>query len=293
MTIKKAIIPIAGLATRFLPLSKVVPKELWPLVDKPVIQYIIEEVKQSGIKEIIFVISPEKKIVFDYFKRYYFQKTKKLEKTLKERKKNNLLEELKEIENLCQNISFSFVFQKEPLGDGHAILQANKMINQEPVAVLFGDDLVDAKTPCLLQIINIFKTCQKPVLSLYRLPKEKISSYGVVEVEKIANRVFKVKKIIEKPLSEQAPSDLAIVGKYILTPEVFDYLKEAKPLKGKEIILADALNRMLKDGKVIYGYEFEGKWLECGNKKDWLKTNVFLSLKHPEYGPQIKEMLKQ
>jgi len=292
MTIKKVIIPIAGLATRFLPLSKVVPKELWPLVDKPVIQYIIEEVKQSGIKEIIFVISPEKKIVYDYFKRYYSQKFQKLEETLKQRNKKDSLEELKKLEDLCEGLSFSFVFQKKPLGDGHAILAAAKLLNEEPFAVSFGDDIIEAKLPCLLQLMNIFKTCQKSVLALYRLPKEKISSYGTGEVEKIANRLFKIKTIIEKPLPEKAPSDLAVVGKYILTPEIFDYLKKTSLDNQKEIILAEAMNKMLKDGKVIYGYEFEGKWLECGTKKDWLRSHFYLSLKDPKYGQELKEILK-
>lgn len=275
MNIKKAIIPIAGLGTRFLPLSKVVPKELWPLVDRPVIQYIVREAKASGINQIIFVISPEKKVVLDYFK-----KSPKIEKILKERKKNHLLTELKNLEDLCQNISFSYVFQKKPLGDGQAIFQAAKIVGSEPCAVLFADDVVDSKIPCLLQLAKIFKTCQNPVVALYKLPKEKLSSYGVVGVEKIANCLYKIKKIVEKPLPEEVPSsDLVIVGKYILTPEVFDYLGKAKPNEKGEILLAEILAKMIKDGKIIYGYEFEGKWLECGNKLNWLESNLYLGAK--------------
>lgn len=275
MNIKKAIIPIAGLGTRFLPLSKVVPKELWPLVDRPVIQYIVREAKASGINQIIFVISPEKKVVLDYFK-----KSPKIEKILKERKKNHLLTKLKNLEDLCQNISFSYVFQKKPLGDGQAIFQAAKIVGSEPCAVLFADDVVDSKIPCLLQLAKIFKTCQNPVVALYKLPKEKLSSYGVVGVEKIANCLYKIKKIVEKPLPEEVPSsDLVIVGKYILTPEVFDYLGKAKPNEKGEILLAEILAKMIKDGKIIYGYEFEGKWLECGNKLNWLESNLYLGAK--------------
>ncbi len=289
MEIKKAIIPLAGAATRFLPLSKVVAKELWPLVDIPVIQYIIEEAKNSGIQEIIFVLSPENKKVLDYLK-----PSPKIEKILKARKKESILAEMKNFEELFKDISFSYVLQKKPLGDGHALLQAAKLVGEEPVACMFGDDIIESKTPGILQLAEIFKTCQKPVVALHRLPKERIPAYGVVGVEKIANRLYKIKKIIEKPSLEEAPSDLAIVGRHILTPEVFDYLKKAKPTKKGEIILAEVLNNhMLKDGKVIYGYEFEGNWLECGDKIRWLKSNLYFSLKHPKFGPELKNYLKE
>ena len=287
MEIKKAIIPVAGLGTRFLTLSKVVPKELWPLVDAPIIHYIVAEAKKSGIGEVIFVLNPENKKILDYLK-----PSPKLEKFLKERKKESILNEVKNTEELFKNISFSYVLQKKPLGDGNAILQAGKNIGEEPVACLFSDDVVDSRVPALLQLKKMFKTCQRPVIALSRVTKERIPFYGVVKVEKIANRFYKIKKIIEKPLSEEAPSDLAIVGKYILTPEVFSYLKKAKPNKKGEIILAEALDVMLNDGKLIYGYELEGKWLECGNKLNWLKSHLYLSLKHPKYGPELKKYLK-
>lgn len=286
--IKKAIIPIAGLGTRFLPLSKIVPKELWPLVDKPVLQYIVEEAKNSGIEEIIFVISPEKKFILDYF-----QKPHKLEKILKEKKRSYLLPELKGLQELSKNISFSYVLQRKPLGDGHAVLLAKKKIGRESCAILFADDVVDSRTPCLSQLMNVFKTCQKPVVALYRPPKEKLPAYGVVKTEKIASRLYKIKEIVEKPSLEKLPSDLAIVGKYIITPEVFDYLKMMPFSQKGEILFADALFEMIKNGKIVYGYEIEGKWLECGNKLDWLKSNLYLSLKHPEIGPKLKQYLKQ
>ena len=292
MKITKAIIPIAGLGTRFLPLSKVVPKEFFPLVDKPVLQYIIEEAVASGIKEIIFVNRPEKREVLDYFKKY-FERNPELEKFLKNKNKNHILKEIKKIENIAKKVSFRQVFQKEPWGDGHATLQAAKIIGQEPCAVLWADDIVDSKIPSLLQLAKIFKTCQKPIIALYRLPKERLPSYGVVGVEKIANRLYKIKKIIEKPSQDLAPSDLAIVGKYILTPEVFDYLKKARPGEKGEIFLSETLDKMIKDGKIIYGYEFKGKWLECGNKQAWLESNLYLSLKHPEFGPKLRQYLKK
>jgi len=286
--IKKAIIPIAGLATRFLPLSKVVPKELWPLAGIPTIQYVIKEAKESGVEEIIFVLRQNNKKVLDYLK-----SCPKTEKFLKERKKEDILTEMKNLEELCQGLSFSYVLQKKPLGDGHAVLQAAKLVKDEPVACMFSDDIFSAKEPVLLQLFNIFKTCQKTTIALNKQPEEKISAYGVVEIEKIANRLYKIKKIIEKPVKEEAPSNLAVVGRYILTPEIFGYLKKAKPGKKGEIILAEVFDScMIREGKVIYGYEFSGDWLECGDKLKWLKSNIYFSLHHPEYGPEIKEYLK-
>jgi UTP--glucose-1-phosphate uridylyltransferase len=287
--IKKAIVPIAGLATRFLPLSKVVPKELWPLADIPSIQYIIREAKDSGIKEIIFVLRQDNKRVLEYLK-----PCRKTEKLLKERKKTDILEELKSLEGLCSGLEFSYVFQSKPLGDGHAILQAAKLIKDEPVINMFGDDIIDSQVPCTLQLANIFKTCQKPVIALRKLAADKIHSYGTVGVEKIASRLYKIKSIVEKPKKEEAPSDLAIVGRHILTPEVFHYLKKAKPSKKGEIILAEVINnQMLADGKVIYGYEFEGNWLECGDKLKWMKSDIYFSIHHPKYGSEIREYIKQ
>ena len=288
MDIKKVIIPIAGLGTRFLPLSKVVPKEFWPLVDIPMVQYIIEEAINSGIQEVIFVVKSEnKKIISDYLK-----PSVKLNKVFKERKKDSVLEELKKFEDIFKNVSFSYVLQKESLGDGHAVLQASKFAGEDPIACLFSDDIVDSKIPCLAQLKKVFKTCGKPIIALQRLPKEKLPAYGVFDVEKIANRFYKIKKIVEKPSIEKAPSDLVIVGKYILTPEVFEYLGKEKKKKQEELILVDAFNQMLAEGKVIYGYEFEGEWLECGTKLNWLKSNLYLALNNPIYGPELKKYLK-
>jgi len=286
--IKKAIIPVAGLGTRFLPLSKALPKEFFPLVDKPVIQYIVEEAKNSGISEIIFVINPTQKMILNYFKRDLA-----LEKILIKRKKEQLLKELKDFEAILEDLSFSVVVQKKPLGDGHAILQAARFVGDEPVAVLFADDIVDGSEPAMSQLMNIYKTCNCPVAALKKMPREKLSAYGVPAVEKIASRLFKIKKLIEKPEISKAPSDLVVVGKYILTPEVFNYLKKAAPSKRGEIILAEVFDKMLMDGKIIYGYEIKGEWLECGDKEKWLKSFLHLALKDPRFGKELKEYLKE
>lgn len=285
--IKKAIIPLGGLGTRFLPLSKVVPKELWPLATRPMVEYIVEEAKKSGISHIIFVVKPGHEEVLQYFR-----KSPSLEKLLTKKKKEKLLAELKALDDLARDITFSSVAQETPLGDGDAALQAKRLVGKEPCGVLFVDDIVVSKVPCFEQLARTFKTCQKPVLALKRIPKDKLGRYGVVEVEKIANRFYKIKKIVEKPHLQEAPSDFAVVGKYIITPEVFEYLSQAQPNSSGEVILADTFNRMISDGKVIYGYEFEGEWLECGSKKDWMRANLRLILQNPDYRKEAREYLK-
>ena len=285
--VNKAIIPIAGLGTRFLPLSLAVSKEFFPLIDKPIIQYIIEEVKKSGINEIVFVVSPKQKMIFNYL-----QKSPELEKVLIKRKKDKILKELHDFEQILEGITFSFVVQKQPLGDGHSILQAQKLVAGEPVAVSFGDDVVDSQEPAMLQLMNIFKTCQAPVVALKSMPKDVIPAYGNVVVEKIANHLYKIKKIVEKPTPDQIQSNLVIVGKYILTPEVFTYLKKAAPSDKGEIILGEVFEKMLHDGIQIYGYEIKGEWLECGDKLKWLKSFLYLVLKDERFGKELKEYLK-
>jgi UTP--glucose-1-phosphate uridylyltransferase len=203
-----------------------------------------------------------------------------------------VLQELKSFEQLFDGLVFSFVVQKEPLGDGHAILQAVKSVGNEPVAVSFGDDVVDADEPALLQLMHMFMTCNAPVVALKALPKEIIPAYGNVAVEKIANHLYKIKKIIEKPEPSQIQSNLVIVGKYILTPEVFDYLKQATPSQKGEIILGEVFDTMLNDGKTIYGYELKGEWLECGDKLKWLKSFLYLALKDDRFGKDLQEYIK-
>ena len=241
----------------------------------------------AGIREIVFVVNPKQKMIFNYL-----QKSPELEKVLIKRKKDKILKELHDFEQILEGITFSFVVQKQPLGDGHSILQAQKLVAGEPVAVSFGDDVVDSQEPAMLQLMNIFKTCQAPVVALKSMPKDVIPAYGNVVVEKIANHLYKIKKIVEKPTPDQIQSNLVIVGKYILTPEVFTYLKKAAPSDKGEIILGEVFEKMLHDGIQIYGYEIKGEWLECGDKLKWLKSFLYLALKDERFGKELKEYLK-
>src|SRR3989344_8046713 len=207
--ITKAIIPLAGLATRHLPLSKVLPKEFLPLGDKPLLHYVVQEAKEAGAEDIIFVVSSNKKIATDYFK-----KAPQLEKILEEKKQVDFLESLSEVEKLANGLTFSYVIDK-PLGDGHAVLQARKLVGEEPCFVLYPDDIVEAATPCLVQLFQVFRTAEKPILALFEIPPEKLSFYGIVTPEKIASRLYKVKQIVEKPLKVASSSRLAIAGRSI------------------------------------------------------------------------------
>lgn len=288
--IKKAVIPAAGLGTRFLPLSKVLAKELLPLVDKPILQYIIDEAIDAGVKEIIFVISPGKKVILDYLKR-----SPQLERSLKMLCKDDCLKELRKLEEKYKNISFSYVYQKKPLGDGHAVLLTEKLVGDEPCFILYPDDVVESKINCLKQLSKVFEKYRQTVMALCRVPKENLHYYGIIRGKKIAKRIFKIDGMVEKPSAEEtlSLSNLAIVGKRIITPEVFYYLKKASPSRRGEIGLTDTLIEMIEDKKEVYGYEIDGKWLECGNKLAYLKSNLYLSLKHPQFGKELKIFLEK
>lgn len=285
--VTKAVIPLAGMATRHLPLSKVVPKEFLPLGDKPLIHYILEEVRASGVKEVIFVVNANKKIVADYFK-----KSPQLEKILQEKKQEDLVESLSEPEALASGVTFSYVSDK-PLGDGHAVLQARKLVGEEPCFVIYADDIIEARDPCASQLAQVFRTAGKPIVGLFEVPREKLFSYGVVVPEKIASRLYKIKGIVEKPVPEAASSRLVITGRSIITPEVFDYLKKAKPNKKGEISLTETFGQMVKDGKIVYGYQCEGRWWECGNKEDWIKSFVHVAANHPKFGKGVRKFIKE
>lgn len=288
-TIRKAVFPIAGLATRFLPLSKVVSKELIPLVDKPLIHYTVKEAVDAGIKEIIFVTRPKQKDVLQYF-----QPDPKLEKILQDKKKEEEIKDLKEIQDLARGVTFSFAVQKAPLGDGDAVFQAKNLVGDEPFAVFFCDDMIDSEVPALTQLLDVFDTCQRPVIALKQLPPEKLYHYGVVDVEKIANCFYKIKSMVEKPKKGQAPSNLAIVGRSILTPDVFDYLKPQKKLRGHDASLFfPTLGKMAIEGKGVYGYEFKGEWLECGDKLRWFYSFLHFAIKHPSLGEEVKICLRK
>jgi UTP--glucose-1-phosphate uridylyltransferase len=288
MSIKKAIIPIAGLGTRFLPLSKVLTKEFWPLADSPVIEYIVREAVDAGAKRIIFVVKPGDRKILNYFKKDIW-----LERNLKQRKKKDSLKTLADLEKISKKISFSFATQKNALGDGHAVLQARKLIKNQACFVLFGDDVVYSETSCAKQLGQVYNKYQKPVIALCQLPKEKLGSYGIVKVKKIGPRLFQIKDIVEKPEPGKVPSDLAIVGKYVINSDVFNFL-EKSPCQAKgEIRLAGAFKEMIKNNLPVYGYQFKGKWLECGNKTTYLKSNFYISLKHAQFSKELKKMIKQ
>lgn len=285
--VKKAIVPIAGLGTRFLPLSKVIPKELFPLGIKPVIQYIVEETIEAGVEEIIFILSPEKMTVFQNYILKYFEEEKGLLEILKKRKKEKEIKILNEI----PKIKYQCLIQEKPAGDGDAILKAEKLIGEEPFLVLFGDDVSFNKEGFPSQMVKVCEKIKKPLLCLYKMPRKKLSAYGVPKVKKIDQKLYKILDLIEKP-KENPPSNFALVGNYILFPEIFFYLKKIRPRNG-EIILANALREELKDNKEIMGLTVEGEWLECGNKLAYLKSNLYLSLKHPQFGKEVKKFLKK
>jgi UTP--glucose-1-phosphate uridylyltransferase len=272
--VKKAILPIAGLGTRFLPLSKTVPKEFLPLHSKPVIHYIVEEALEAGVEEFIFVISPEKKEIFEKYIVEYFEKEgENLLKILKERKKEEAISILKSI----PKIKWKVAIQKEPRGDGDAILKAEKFIKDEPFLVLFGDDVSFGEKPFPVQLVEVHKKYKKPVLCLYKMPKKALSAYGVPKVKREEEKVYKILDIVEKP-KENPPSSFALVGNYLLTPEIFKFLKKT-PLVNGELILANALKKMIEEGGEILGNEVSGKWLECGDLQKWMKSFLFLARK--------------
>lgn len=282
--IKKAIFPVAGFGTRFLPATKAQPKEMLPIVDKPVIQYLVEEAVASGIEEIIFVTGRGKRAIEDHFDISY-----ELEKTLVEKNKQDLLKAVQGISNLAK---FSYVRQSMPLGDGHAILQAIHIINREPVLVIFGDCLYDSQVPTAKQLLEVYEKYGESVVGLSQLEKSEVSKFGVIEGEKIEDRIYKINKFIEKPQPEETESNLVAVGKYIITPEVFDILAQMKKGKSGEIRLADAFDLMLQNNRPIYGKELEGEWLDTGDKFNFMKASIHMGLKHPEIREKLKNYLK-
>ena len=276
--IDTAVIPIAGLGTRFLPLSKIIPKELFPLGVKPVVQYIVEEALEAGVKKIIFIISPKKR---DIFKRYilgYFKKDEELIGILKERKKQKALNDLKCI----PRIKYDYVVQRRPKGDGDAILKVERLVGRKPFLVLFGDDISLSRSPrrseegvisegMAGELVKTYSVVKSPVLCLYKMPKERLVSYGVPKIKKIKDRVYQIEDIIEKPKPKEAPSNFALVGKYVLTPDIFNYLRKIEEHNG-EIILANALREMINENKKVFGFVTKNKWIECGTKEKWMEN---------------------
>ncbi|PIZ75291.1 UTP--glucose-1-phosphate uridylyltransferase [Candidatus Peregrinibacteria bacterium CG_4_10_14_0_2_um_filter_38_24] len=281
MKIKKAVILAAGLGTRFLPVTKSVPKEMLPIIDKPCIQYLVEEAVASGIKEIIFVINDSKLSI-----KNYFSPEKNEIKELKDRlKKTKKTAELKTIESIEHLAKFHYITQKEALGDGHAILCAKKIIGKESVAILFGDDIYDSKTPAISQLIKQYEKFKTPIIGLQKIDKKDSKKYGIIAPEKsskLPKNLYKISSLIEKPTQEKAPSNLAIVGKYIITPELLKTLEKSKSsTKDKELRLIDGMIEYIKT-QPIHGLEIEGTRFDTGDKAGFLKATTHFTLKRSD-----------
>jgi len=283
MKIRKAVIPAAGWGTRFLPATKVLPKEMLPLVDKPLIQYIVEEAVSCGIEQIIIVTSFGKGAMEDHFDRDF-----ELEYILEQKGEKALLEKVRHIADLA---TICYIRQKEQLGLGHAILTAKELVGDDPFAVLLPDDIFDAKVPVLKQALDVSQRYEGSVIAVRRVARDEVRRYGIIEPKQIAERVYQILDLVEKPEPEEAPSDLAILGRYVLTPEIFKMLEVTPPGKGGEIQLTDGIRLLLQE-QVVYGYEFEGQYYDAGKPLGLLKAAVALGLNHPEIGADFREYLR-
>jgi UTP--glucose-1-phosphate uridylyltransferase len=284
MQVKKAVFPVAGLGTRFLPATKSSPKEMLPLIDKPLVHYVVEEAVASGIEDILFVTGRGKRALEDYFDISF-----ELEALLQEKGKDKTLKEVREIADM---VKIFYVRQKQALGLGHAILCAREFVGDEPFAVLLGDDIIDGEKPCLGQLLEVYRKYRGTVLALEQVPMENISSYGCVKANQLSEQVFEVLDMVEKPKREEAPSNLAIIGRYILTPDIFPILAKQKPGKGGEIQLTDAIRQLLQE-EAVYGCRFEGIRHDCGDKLGFLKATVDMALKRKEFNSEFREYLKE
>ncbi|MCX7922430.1 MAG: UTP--glucose-1-phosphate uridylyltransferase GalU [Clostridia bacterium] len=283
MKVRKAIIPAAGLGTRFLPATKAQPKEMLPIVDKPTIQYIIEEAIDAGIEDIIIISGRNKRAIEDHF-----DKSFELEEELRRKGNEDLLNLVKDISNL---VDIHYIRQKEPRGLGHAIYCAKSFIGREPFAVLLGDDIIDSEVPCIKQLIDVYNEYKTTVVGVQPVPEEDVSKYGIVGCRMVDDRVYKVKDMVEKPDRGNAPSNIAILGRYIITPRIFDFLENASPGKGGEIQLTDAL-RSLMGVEAMYAYDFIGKRYDVGNKLGFLQATVEFALKRDDLKDEFSQYLK-
>lgn len=283
MKVKKAIIPAAGLGTRFLPATKAQPKEMLPIVDKPTLQYIIEEAVKSGIEEILIITGRNKKSIEDHF-----DKSVELELELEQKGKKEMLEMVKEISNM---VNIHYIRQKEPKGLGHAIYCAKSFIGNEPFAVLLGDDIVDSNVPCLKQLIDAYNEYKTTILGVQHVDVDNVDKYGILDVKHIEDRVYKVKDMIEKPNKDEAPSNIAILGRYIINPSIFETLEKQEPGKGGEIQLTDALKTLSKQ-EAIYAYDFEGRRYDVGDKLGFLEATIDFALKKENLRDDLLSYMK-
>jgi UTP--glucose-1-phosphate uridylyltransferase len=282
MKVRKAIIPAAGLGTRFLPATKAQPKEMLPIVDKPTLQYIIEEAVDSGIEEILIITGRNKKSIEDHF-----DKSVELELELELKGKYDLLEEVRRISDM---VNIHYIRQKEPKGLGHAIYCAKSFIGKEPFAVMLGDDIVDSEKPCLRQLIEAYNEYKTTILGVQEIPETDVSKYGIVEGKHIEDRVYKVRGLVEKPSWEDAPSNIAILGRYVITASIFDILEHTEPGKGGEIQLTDALKE-LAQREAMYAYIFEGRRYDVGDKQGFLQATVEYALKREDLREEFLQYL--
>lgn len=284
----KAVFPAAGLGTRFLPATKAQPKEMLPLVDKPLIQYGVEEAIRSGVRNIIIVTGRGKSAIEDHFDVSF-----ELEHLLETRNKTGVLETVR---NISDMIDVAYVRQKEALGLGHAVLRAKELVGPEPFAVILSDDVIDAEVPCLRQLLDIYEFYGAPVVALMEVAEENIAAYGVVDAEPVKhngeeNRVYRIRDLVEKPKPPDAPSNLAIIGRYVLTPEIFGSIESIEPGRGGELQLTDALRHLLEK-RPIYGCRFEGKRYDAGDKLGFLQATVEFALRRADLGEPFRAYLK-
>ena len=286
--VRKAVFPAAGLGTRFLPATKAQPKEMLPIVDKPIIQYGVEEALHSGIQNIIIVTGRGKSAIEDHFDVSF-----ELENLLETRNKKDLLAIVR---NISDMIDVSYIRQKEALGLGHAVLRAMDLVGQEPFAVVLADDVIEAETPCLRQLLDVYSFFSSPVLAVMEVPRDAISAYGCIDAEPVSyhntnDRVFRIRDLVEKPKPAEAPSNLAIIGRYVLTPDIFDSVQSINPGSGGEIQLTDAMRHLLRS-RPIYAYRFDGTRYDAGDKLGFLKATVEYALRRPDLGGPFRAYLK-
>ncbi len=282
MKVTKAIIPAAGLGTRFLPATKAQPKEMLPIVDKPTIQYIIEEAVEAGIQDIIIVTGRNKRSIEDHFDRSI-----ELELELERSGKLEMLEMVKDISEMA---NIHYIRQKEPRGLGHAILTARHFIGNEPFAVLLGDDVVIAKQPCLGQMLDVYNEYRTSILGVQTVPHEVVNKYGIIAGKQVDDRVYKVQDMVEKPAIDEAPSNVAVLGRYIIMPDIFEFLETQEAGKGGEIQLTDALKRLAKE-QAMYAYDFKGHRYDVGTKTGFIQANIEFALRNPELRDEMKAYL--
>ena len=282
-TIRKVVFPAAGLGTRILPATAVLPKELLPIVDKPIIQYGVEEALASGLDEIILVTRPGKTMLEDHFDRH-----PELEEILERRGKSALLDSLREVST---RMELSTVFQDEPLGLGHAVLVSRERVENEPFAVALCDDVIDAEPPALRQMLSVFDLVEGPVLLVERVPPDTLHRYGVIDGEPIGDGLFRVNNLVEKPLPEDAPSELAIIGRYLLTPDIFDALEDTRRDDGGEVQLTEGLQKLLET-RPIHAVELNGIRQDAGNKLGYLRATLYYARKHPELAEYLSDLMR-